>query len=124
MNRVKKGATDEAGEKNCMSGHLGDRGGFDRSADGVVIAVNGQVPDGEDLSWLWDVNFEHFEDVPVVAAGERGTDLAVRLGYAGVPHSLVHDTVAAIESCPPGRVEVVANYTAFLQLQQKLAQRG
>ena len=39
-------------------------------------------------------------------------------GYAGVEHSLVHDTIAAIESRPPGHVEVVANYTAFLQLQR------
>ncbi|WP_062538226.1 Mur ligase family protein, partial [Mycobacterium celatum] len=93
----------------------------DKHAAGVVIAVNGQVPDGEDLSWLWDVRFEHFEDTTVVAAGERGTDLAVRLGYAGVQHSLVHDTVKAIASCPPGRVEVVANYTAFIQLQRRLA---
>jgi len=92
----------------------------DKTAAGLVISVNGQVPDGEDLSWLWDVRFEHFEGTQVVAAGERGTDLAVRLGYAGVEHSLVHDTVAAIESCPPGHVEVVANYTAFLQLQRRL----
>lgn len=92
----------------------------DKHAAGVVIAVNGQVPDGEDLSWLWDVRFEHFEDTAVVAAGERGTDLAVRLGYAGVQHTLVHDTLEAIASCPPGEVEVVANYTAFLQLQRRL----
>ncbi|MDA2951146.1 MAG: Mur ligase family protein [Actinomycetota bacterium] len=103
----------------------------DKEAAGVVISVNGQVPDGEDLSWLWDVRFEHFGDerlarresghtTSVVAAGERGTDLAVRLGYAGVEHSLVHDTVKAIESCPPGHVEVVANYTAFLQVQRAL----
>jgi UDP-N-acetylmuramyl tripeptide synthase len=92
----------------------------DRDAAGVVIAVNGQVPDGEDLSWLWDVNFEHFETIPVVAAGERGTDLAVRLGYAGVEHTLVHDTVRAIESCPPGHIELIANYTAFLQLNRVL----
>ncbi|OMC51489.1 UDP-N-acetylmuramyl peptide synthase [Mycobacterium sp. IS-2888] len=96
----------------------------DKHAAGVVIAVNGQVPDGEDLSWLWDVRFEHFEDTQVVAAGERGTDLAVRLGYASVDHTLVHDTVAAIASCPPGRVEVVANYTAFLQLQRALVRHG
>ena len=64
----------------------------DKHGAGVVIAVNGQVPDGEDLSWLWDVRFEHFGDTAVVAAGERGTDLAVRLGYAGVDHTLVHDT--------------------------------
>jgi lipid II isoglutaminyl synthase (glutamine-hydrolysing) len=96
----------------------------DKDAAGVVISVNGQVPDGEDLSWLWDVRFErfeeHFKGIPVVAAGERGTDLAVRLGYAGVEHTLVHDTLAAIASCPPGRVEVVANYTAFLQLQRRI----
>jgi UDP-N-acetylmuramyl tripeptide synthase len=96
----------------------------DKHAAGVVIAVNGQVPDGEDLSWLWDVRFEHFGHTAVIAAGERGTDLAVRLGYAGVRHSLVHDTVAAIAACPPGRVEVVANYTAFLQLQRALARHG
>ncbi|HEV7361162.1 MAG TPA: Mur ligase family protein [Mycobacterium sp.] len=96
----------------------------DKHAAGVVISVNGQVPDGEDLSWLWDVRFEHFEETAVVAAGERGTDLAVRLGYAGVGHTLVHDTLAAIASCPPGRVEVVANYTAFLQLHRALARHG
>jgi len=92
----------------------------DKTAAAVVISVNGQVPDGEDLSWLWDVRFEHFGSTAVVAAGERGTDLAVRLGYAGVEHTLVHETLAAIESCPPGHVEVVANYTAFLQLQRAL----
>src|ERR1700730_16781472 len=60
-----------------------------KDAAGVVIAVNGQVPDGEDLSWLWDVRFEqlagepreargesgeqqHRENIAVVAAGERG----------------------------------------------------
>jgi len=93
----------------------------DKNGAGVVIAVNGQVPDGEDLSWLWDVRFEHFEGTAVVAAGERGTDLAVRLGYAGIDHTLVHDTVKAIASCPPGHVEVIANYTAFLQLNRRLA---
>ena len=96
----------------------------DPAAPGVVIAVNGQVPDGEDLSWLWDVNFEHFVERTVVAAGERGTDLAVRLGYAGVGHTLVHDTMKAIAACPPGRVEVVANYTAFLQLNRQLERHG
>jgi UDP-N-acetylmuramyl tripeptide synthase len=96
----------------------------DTDSGAVVIAVNGQVPDGEDLSWLWDVNFEHFVDKPVVAAGERGTDLAVRLGYAGVEHTLVHNAVDAITSCPPGHVEVVANYTAFLALNRTFGREG
>lgn len=96
----------------------------DRTADSLVISVNGQVADGQDLSWLWDVRFENFEGVHVVAAGERGTDLAVRLGYAAVEHNLIKDTVEAIRSCPPGRVEVLANYTAFRDLKRVLDKEG
>ncbi|WP_296392169.1 MurT ligase domain-containing protein [Williamsia sp.] len=89
---------------------------IDPTAAGLVIAVNGQVPDGEDLSWLWDVRFEHFENTAVVAAGERASDLGVRLIYAGAEHSTIPDPLAAIASCPPGRVDVLANYTAFRDL--------
>lgn len=93
----------------------------DREADGLVIAVNGQEGDGADLSWLWDVRFEEFENIAVKASGERGTDLAVRLLYAGIEHELVHDPLKAIAACPPGRVEVLANYTALLNLKNALA---
>src|SRR5699024_79708 len=92
----------------------------DRTADGLVIAVNGQVADGEDLSWLWDVRFEDFEQLSVKASGERGTDLAVRLTYADIDHDLHRDPLAAIRACPPGRVEVLANYTAFRDLKRAL----
>lgn len=91
-----------------------------RDAAGLVIAVNGQVADGEDLSWLWDVRFEDFESLSVKAAGERGTDLAVRLVYADIDHELVPDPVAAIRACPSGSVEVLANYTAFRDLKRDL----
>lgn len=93
---------------------------IDRSADGLVIATNGQVADGVDMSWLWDVKFEDFEDLAVKAAGERGTDLAVRLVYADITHELIPDPVQAIDYCPPGRVEVLANYTAFRDLKKAL----
>ena len=96
----------------------------DREADSLVISVNGQVADGQDLSWLWDVVFENFEGLKVVAAGERGTDLAVRLGYAGVEHDLIKDTIEAIRACPPGRVEVLANYTAFRDVKRVLDREG
>ena len=96
----------------------------DRDADGVVIAVNGHVADGEDLSWLWDVVFENFGGMSVMASGERGTDLAVRLLYAGIEHDLLHDPLEAIAACPPGRVEVLANYTAFRDLKKAIERRA
>lgn len=95
----------------------------DRTADGLVIAVNGQVADGEDLSWLWDVRFEDFGELAVKASGERGTDLAVRLTYADIQHELVHNMMDAVLACPEGRVEVLANYTAFRDLKRALVRR-
>ena len=89
----------------------------------MVIAVNGQVADGEDLSWLWDVTFEDFAEQSVKAAGERGTDLAVRLVYADIRHELIADPLKAIDACPAGRIEVLANYTAFRDLKKAL-ERG
>ena len=95
----------------------------DRTADGLVIAVNGQVADGEDLSWLWDVRFEDFGELAVKASGERGTDLAVRLTYADIQHELVPNMMDAVLACPEGRVEVLANYTAFRDLKRALVRR-
>jgi UDP-N-acetylmuramyl tripeptide synthase len=80
---------------------------------GVVVAVNAQGPDGYDTSWLWDVDFERLEGRPVIAAGERALDVAVRLRYAGVPHEVCPDPLVAARRLPPGKVELVANYTAF-----------
>lgn len=89
----------------------------------IVISTNGQVPDGEDMSWLWDVEFEQLRQMgpeTVVASGERAADLAVRLEYAGVPFRFEPDTVKAIRSCEPGPVQVLANYTAFRDLKKEL----
>ena len=80
---------------------------------GVVVAVNARGPDGYDTSWLWDVDFERLEGRPVVAAGERALDVAVRLRYAGVAHEVCPDPLAAARQLPPGTVQLVANYTAF-----------
>lgn len=93
----------------------------DRTADTVVIAVNGQVADGEDLSWLWDVRFENFDDMTVVACGERGSDLSVRLAYAGVAHIWVQQPLEAVKKSEGKRVEVLANYTAFRDLNRAIS---
>ena len=47
----------------------------------------------------------------------------MRLLYADIEHSLIHDPVEAIRACPPGRVEVLANYTAFRDLKKDLTKQ-
>ncbi|TVT24365.1 MurT ligase domain-containing protein [Amycolatopsis acidiphila] len=86
----------------------------------VVITVNSGEADGRDMSWLWDVPFEQLRGRQVVAAGERAMDLAVRLTYAEVPHTVVRRPLDALDALPAGPVELIANYTAFRALWHQL----
>lgn len=86
----------------------------------VVITVNGRMGDGFDLSWLWDVPFEQLTGRTVIVTGERAADLAVRLDYADVAYREAPGGPAAIDACPPGPVEVLANYTALADLTRAL----
>lgn len=86
----------------------------------VVIAINARTADGQDPSWLWDVPFELLWGRPVTATGERGLDLAVRLHYGEVDHSLEPSVGEALRKVAAGqglggarRIVVVANYPAF-----------
>lgn len=91
---------------------------IDYTAPTIIVDVNGQVADSTDLSWIWDVDFEEFrartQGTLVLATGERGLDLAVRMTYAGCDLEFVPTIQQAILSSPPGsRIELLANYTAF-----------
>ena len=98
---------------------------IDPDVDQVIVAVNGQVPDGQDLSWLWDVDFSRLkaEGRRVIACGERGADLAVRLEYAGIHCDLVPLPMDAVRLCSPGKVELLLNYTALRDFKRVLDQR-
>jgi UDP-N-acetylmuramyl tripeptide synthase len=94
----------------------------------IVVAISDRDADGRDVSWIWDADFERFSslEVPVVAAGSRAADAAVRLKYAGrlpvaiqtVPLTALR---AAVDRCrPDGLIAVLATYTAMLGLRQAL----
>ncbi|HEV3287463.1 MAG TPA: MurT ligase domain-containing protein, partial [Streptosporangiaceae bacterium] len=84
----------------------------------VLLAVNAQVPDGRDTSWLWDVDYRVVAGRPVFIAGERALDLAVRLEADRVPFQLVDDIDDAVSRVRPGgALDVIANYTAFQQIR-------
>jgi UDP-N-acetylmuramyl tripeptide synthase len=97
----------------------------------VVIAINARTADGHDPSWLWDVPFELLRGRPVTATGERGLDLAVRLHYGEVDHTVEPSVSEALRKIAAGqdvggaqRVDVVANYTAFHQALAALRKGG
>jgi UDP-N-acetylmuramyl tripeptide synthase len=104
----------------------------------VVIAINARTADGHDPSWLWDVPFELLRGRAVTATGERGLDLAVRLHYGEVDHTVEPSVSEALRKVGAGQhavgagqhgvgaqqVDVVANYTAFHQALAVLRKGG
>lgn len=101
-------------------------------AGGVMMLLNANDPDGRDVSWIWDVNFEHHLPAGKIGvSGARCHDLALRLYYAGKQpgeldtdpaHAALFDRLLA--DCPAGRcLYVLPNYTAMLALRADLARR-
>ncbi|WP_433307425.1 MurT ligase domain-containing protein [Actinoplanes sp. CA-030573] len=86
----------------------------------TLLAVNARDPDGLDTSWLYDVDFSPLRDRPVLISGDRAYDLAVRLEVNGVPFRHVRSFDEALQAVPPGRLEVIANYTAFQDIRAEL----
>jgi len=80
----------------------------------VIVAINARVADGHDPSWLWDVPYERLADRRVVAAGDRALDLAVRLHYAGVEHTVFEGSpLEAAATLDGPDIDLVGNYTVF-----------
>lgn len=86
----------------------------------TLLSVNARGPDGLDTSWLYDVDFSPLRGRPVLITGDRAYDLAVRLEVNQVPFRHVRDFAAAVAQVPPGRLEVIANYTAFQDIRAEL----
>ncbi|WP_019548858.1 Mur ligase family protein [Streptomyces sulphureus] len=84
----------------------------------VLLSVNARGADGTDTSWLWDVDYSRLAGHPICVIGDRKLDLAVRLEVAGVDFQVCNDADDAVRRCPPGRIEAIANYTAFQDLRR------
>ncbi|SNT53100.1 UDP-N-acetylmuramyl tripeptide synthase [Asanoa hainanensis] len=86
----------------------------------TLLSINARDPDGLDTSWLFDVDFAPLYGRRVLITGDRAYDLAVRLQVNGIPFEHVTSFADALAAVPPGRLEVIANYTAFQDIRAEL----
>ena len=86
----------------------------------TLLSINARDPDGLDTSWLFDVDFSPLRGRQVLITGDRAFDLAVRLEVNDVPFQHVRTFDEAVAAVPPGRLEVIANYTAFQDIRAEL----
>ncbi|HET9517040.1 MAG TPA: MurT ligase domain-containing protein, partial [Actinoplanes sp.] len=86
----------------------------------TLLSINARDPDGFDTSWLYDVDFAPLRGRQVLITGDRAYDLAVRLEVNDVPFQHARTFDDAIRAVPSGRLEVIANYTAFQDIRAEL----
>lgn len=102
----------------------------DRAA--MMFLLNANDPDGRDVSWIWDADFESLLPKTLTGvSGVRRHDMALRLYYAGLAKEQIRtedDALALFDqmlaACEPGQcLYVLPNYTAMLDLRARLAAR-
>lgn len=110
---------------------------IDQQAKNLLICINDNYADGEDISWLWDVDFEGLllgknEINFVFTSGLRAGDMALRLKYAGLPQEkiiLEENLKKALENTmlklPAGEnLYILSSYTAMLEMREIIQKKG
>jgi UDP-N-acetylmuramyl tripeptide synthase len=100
----------------------------------LVLALNDAIADGQDVSWIWDVDYEsllpHVQHV--IATGDRAAELGLRLVYGGLARERLEVLPALEEALDRGlelvdagtELVVLPTYTAMLALRGILTERG
>jgi len=96
------------------------------------IALNDNIADGRDISWIWDADFEVLAGRVgrITCSGTRAEEMALRLKYAGVDAEpdVERDLAAALDGAVRNaageRIYALPTYTALLGLRDLLADRG
>lgn len=112
--------------------------GFNQSLDAVkslnkkgnfLIALNDRIPDGRDVSWIWDVDFDNLpKDAKLFISGDRAYDMGLRIKYSSIIHNpefLIQNLNEAIETAvretkPNQTLFILPTYSAMLDIRKIL----
>ncbi len=92
-----------------------------------MIAINDNIADGRDVSWLWNVDFSGLKNVKVVS-GIRATDMALRLKYDNVEFGEVEEdlekAIKKLVKSGPNKKRIFTTYTAMLEIRKIISGRS
>ncbi len=94
----------------------------------LLLVLNDRIPDGTDVSWIWDVDFENLKNFKenIFVSGDRCFDLGLRLKYAEVPckgmyRSLEDAIKEGLKNCKPDQTFwILPTYSAMLDVRKIL----
>ncbi|MGH2509818.1 MAG: MurT ligase domain-containing protein, partial [Ktedonobacteraceae bacterium] len=100
----------------------------------LLLAASHTVVDGEDFSWLWDLEIEEMAPtvVDAICSGNKPEELAMRLKYAEVPSEqirMIEDREQALDAAlknagPGGTLYILATYSPTQELRRVMQKRG
>ncbi|WP_322742242.1 Mur ligase family protein [Gloeocapsopsis crepidinum] len=99
----------------------------------VLFVLNDRIPDGTDVSWIWDVDTEKLVDQggTFIVSGDRVYDMALRLRYSQqedlqliVKENLRDAIATALEHTPADQtLHILPTYSAMLEVREVLTGR-
>jgi UDP-N-acetylmuramyl tripeptide synthase len=108
-------------------------------ASTTLLVLNDRIPDGTDVSWIWDVDTEKLVEKggTLIVSGDRVYDMALRLQYSKkslngetsnlqliVQENLEDAIATALEYTPLHEtLHILPTYSAMLEVRQVLAGR-
>lgn len=92
----------------------------------LLFVLNDKLADGQDVSWIWDINFDTLNNVKrIVTSGTRAYDLAIRIKTSGFdetkiePYLNLHEAVESLYKTNTPKY-VIANYTSLQPTRKAL----
>lgn len=98
-------------------------------AKNILIVLNDKIPDGRDVSWIWDFDLEGITGKNITVSGDRTFDLALRLKYEGVENFVLEPNLkkainSAIEKTPENEMlYILPTYSAMLETRKIITGR-
>jgi len=95
----------------------------------TLIVLNDRIPDGIDVSWIWDVDTEKLTGI-IIVSGDRLYDMALRLQYSKekieensliIKEDLTEAITTALELTPTDEtLHILPTYSAMLEVREIL----
>lgn len=96
----------------------------------LLFILNDRIPDGRDVSWIWDIDFENLlKAKKIIVSGDRPYDLGIRLKYGNFSKfKIVENLNKAIkyalrETEANETLHILPTYSAMLEARKVLTGR-
>lgn len=101
------------------------------NAKNLLLVLNDRIPDGRDVSWIWDVDFEDYKFDRITISGDRAYDMGLRLKYTSEPGIMNHESriepdlrkaiKTALDKTPKSEtLYILPTYSAMLEVRKIL----